>query len=112
MIKSSQITVEIREIELNNKPKEFLKLSPKGTVPVLILDGNNVIDESIDIMFWAFKEKRLNNLEKSQQAQFDAFTSSISSTIQSKNQAIININYQSQPPLIENARINCTRLKS
>jgi glutathione S-transferase len=29
-------------------------MSPKGTVPVLVLPGGQVIDESLDIMRWAF----------------------------------------------------------
>ena len=33
-IRSSQIIVEVREIKLQEKPSEFLKSSPKGTVPV------------------------------------------------------------------------------
>ena len=47
------VTVELREVKLANKPPEMLEASPKGTVPVLILPGSAVIDESIDIMLWA-----------------------------------------------------------
>ena len=43
----------IREISLRAKPEEMVAASPKGTVPVLILPGGAVIDESIDIMRWA-----------------------------------------------------------
>ena len=50
------------EVNLKDKKKSFLEISPKGTVPVLVLNDNRVIDESIDIMLWAFKEKKLNNL--------------------------------------------------
>jgi glutathione S-transferase len=46
------IEVEHREIELRNKPQSMLLASPKGTVPVLLLDGQ-VIDQSLDIMRWA-----------------------------------------------------------
>ena len=49
---NSDIKVETREISLKNKPREMLDLSSKGTVPVLIADGE-VIDESLDIMLWA-----------------------------------------------------------
>jgi len=31
------IQVEIREVSLNDKPAHMLQVSPKGTVPVLIL---------------------------------------------------------------------------
>jgi glutathione S-transferase len=43
------------EVDLKNKPKELLRLSPKGQVPVLkIVD--NIIEESLDIMIWALKQ--------------------------------------------------------
>jgi glutathione S-transferase len=45
--------VELREVKLSAKPPEMLSLSPKGTVPVLLLPGGQVIDESLDIMHWA-----------------------------------------------------------
>jgi len=49
----SGIAVELRDIELRNKPTQMLAHSPKGTVPVLILPDGRVIDESLDIMHWA-----------------------------------------------------------
>ena len=48
------ILVEYREIELRNKPQSMLLASPKGTVPVLCVDGL-VLDQSMDIMYWALK---------------------------------------------------------
>ncbi len=51
--------VEIREVSLRNKPTELLDFSPKGTVPVLILNNGHVIDESLDIILWA-----VNSLDK------------------------------------------------
>ncbi len=50
------ITVELREILLKDKPAEMLTLSPKGTVPVLQLSDGRIIDESIDVMFWALEQ--------------------------------------------------------
>lgn len=47
------IAVDIREIALRNKPQAMLVLSPKGTVPVLVLPDGKVIDESLEIMDWA-----------------------------------------------------------
>lgn len=46
-------TVELREIVLRAKPQAMLDASPKGTVPVLVLDDGSVIDQSLDIMRWA-----------------------------------------------------------
>ena len=54
-IKASQIFVELREIELKNKPYDFLKISPKGTVPVLITCSGDILEESLDIVYWALK---------------------------------------------------------
>jgi glutathione S-transferase len=45
-----------REILLRDKPASMLAASPKGTVPVLILAGGRVIDESLDIMRWALNQ--------------------------------------------------------
>lgn len=44
---------ELREVVLRNKPADMLAASPKGTVPVLLLPGGEVIEESLDIMRWA-----------------------------------------------------------
>ncbi|MBA0922203.1 MAG: glutathione S-transferase N-terminal domain-containing protein [Nitrosospira sp.] len=49
----SGINFNVYEVSLKNKPHEMIAISPKGTVPVLRLD-NQVIDESIDIMMWAY----------------------------------------------------------
>lgn len=46
---------ELREVKLSAKPPEMLALSPKGTVPVLMLPEARVIDESLDIMRWALE---------------------------------------------------------
>jgi glutathione S-transferase len=58
-LKLASIDVEIREISLREKPSHMLQVSPKGTVPVLILPDGSVIDESLDIMLFALKEHGL-----------------------------------------------------
>lgn len=50
---ASGLMYERREVILKNKPAHLLELSPKGTVPVLWLPDQTVIDESLDIMRWA-----------------------------------------------------------
>lgn len=50
------VEVEIREISLRDKPKQMLAISPKATVPVLCLPDGKVIDESLDIMYWALSQ--------------------------------------------------------
>ena len=52
---SSHIDVELREIVLRDKPREFLKASNSGTVPCLQLK-DKIIDESMDIMIWALRK--------------------------------------------------------
>lgn len=53
-LKYADIQVEHREIELRSKPQSMLLASPKGTVPVLCVDGL-VLDQSADIMHWALE---------------------------------------------------------
>ena len=50
------LTLELREILLSDRPRELYHISPKGTVPVLFLKSGEVIDESLDIMLWCFKK--------------------------------------------------------
>ncbi|MEZ2230543.1 glutathione S-transferase [Microcoleus sp.] len=50
---ASGIVCELREVVLRDKPREMLDVSPKGTVPVLVDRDGRVLEESIDIMFWA-----------------------------------------------------------
>jgi len=52
---SAAIPVRLEEVSLKDKPQTMLELSSKGTVPVLAI-GNEVIDESLDIMRWALEE--------------------------------------------------------
>ena len=52
----SGVAVEFYEVDLKAKPERMLQLSPKGTVPVLVLPDGGVIDESLDIMRWALRQ--------------------------------------------------------
>jgi glutathione S-transferase len=54
-LKLVSIEVEIREISLREKPAHMLQVSPKGTVPLLVLQDGRVIEQSFEIMQWAFK---------------------------------------------------------
>ena len=47
------VSCALREVVLGDKPPELIACSPKATVPVLVLDDGEVIDESFDIMLWA-----------------------------------------------------------
>jgi len=55
-LKLANIEVEVREISLRDKPAHMLQVSPKGSVPVLVLQDGSVIDESLEIMFFALQK--------------------------------------------------------
>jgi glutathione S-transferase len=55
-------SVSLREIVLRHKPEAMLLASPKGTVPVLILQNGEVIEESLEIMCWALAQNDPNDL--------------------------------------------------
>lgn len=52
----SSLGYESREISFKQKPAEMLIASPKGTVPVLVLEDDTVIDQSYEIMKWALRK--------------------------------------------------------
>ena len=51
-----EVSVDLREVLLNERPQSLYKISSKGTVPVLLLNDGKVLDESLDIMLWAIKQ--------------------------------------------------------
>lgn len=53
-IAKAGIPVELREVVLRDKPAALIEASPKATVPVLVLPDGRVIEESFDILLWAF----------------------------------------------------------
>ena len=71
----ADIEFQLREIELRSKPRSMLTLSPKGTVPVLYTHDHQVIDQSLDIMYWALAQHDpdhwLPELNSSQKEKMD-----------------------------------------
>ena len=55
----SDVEVELREVILRDRPEHMMEISPKGTVPVLLLPDGTVIEESLDIMLWSLDESWL-----------------------------------------------------
>ena len=55
--------VEIREIDLKNKPLDFLNNSKTKTVPILIKKNSEVIEESLEIILWALSESKKENIK-------------------------------------------------
>lgn len=60
-IEYAGISTELREVLLRAKPEDMLKLSPKGTVPVLLTVDQVVIDQSMDIIAWALTQRDPDN---------------------------------------------------
>ena len=58
-----EIKVEIREIDLKNKPQDFLNKSKTKTVPILIKKNSEVIEESLEIILWALSESNKQNVK-------------------------------------------------
>ena len=61
LLNTNQV-VELREVELKNKPIELIQISKKATVPVLKTSLNKVIDESLEIMIWSIKRSNMHEL--------------------------------------------------
>jgi len=57
----SSTTYEHREIILRDKPDHMLEISPKGTVPALLLSNGEVVDESLDIVNWSLTQNDPEN---------------------------------------------------
>ena len=58
-----EIKVEIREIDLKNKPLDFLNKSETKTVPILIKKNSEVVEESLEIILWALSESKKENIK-------------------------------------------------
>lgn len=69
----ADVKYELREIAIKNKPQHMLEISPKGTVPVLQLTDGTVIDESIDVMFWAMTQNDPDGWLKAPKEETEAF---------------------------------------
>ncbi|MFT6696918.1 MAG: glutathione S-transferase, partial [Paracoccaceae bacterium] len=55
-IQAAGVTCELREILLREKAPEFLAASEKATVPVVVTNAGNVIEQSLDVMLWALAQ--------------------------------------------------------
>jgi glutathione S-transferase len=60
--------VELREVVLRDRPDHMMAISPKGTVPVLLLPDGTVIEESLEIMQhvldWELSEEEAHWVER------------------------------------------------
>lgn len=61
-IYKANLPVLLRDVILSNKPAEMIASSPKGTVPILVLEQDKssvshlVVEESLEIMLWALAQ--------------------------------------------------------
>lgn len=69
-IAKAGLCVELREVILRDKPKALLDASAKATVPVLVLPDSSVIDESFEILLWAFGKNDPDGWLKNNHADF------------------------------------------
>lgn len=67
----AQVQCELREVDLGNKPQAMLDVSPKGTVPVLLFADDSVLDESLDMMLWAFSQADVPTWLKPETGELD-----------------------------------------
>jgi len=74
-IYKSKQEIALIDVVLTNKPEEMITASPKGTVPILVLEQEGeplkVIDESLDIMLWALKKADPDDLLHNKQENTD-----------------------------------------
>ena len=52
----AELSADIHEVSLRDKPAEMIAISPKATVPVLQLADGTVLEESLDIILWALRK--------------------------------------------------------
>jgi glutathione S-transferase len=90
---ASGLAYELREVDLKNKPDHMLAVSPKGSVPVLILEDGKVIDESFDIMQHALRQHDLENWLGEQDAHLLAAQSLVSINDTTFKQALDGYKY-------------------
>ena len=60
----SKTEVEHREVLLRERPEHMMEISPKGTVPVMLLGDGVVIEESLEIMQYALNWELNDDEEK------------------------------------------------
>lgn len=94
----SKLTVELREINLRDKPTQMLTASPKGTVPVLMLPDGSVIDESLDIMRWAISQNDPKGWQDLEQASLSDSYSLIQQNDTQFKQALDRYKYADRHP--------------
>ena len=109
----AQIKYEPREVDLSNKPAHLLEISPKGTVPVLLLQDKTVLEQSLDIMRWALKQndpQGLNDYPEEELADMEnLITANDTKFTKDLNHYKYPNRYPDDPNNIEFYRANCAK---
>ncbi|MDP5110030.1 MAG: glutathione S-transferase N-terminal domain-containing protein [Rickettsiaceae bacterium] len=75
----SGINCQLREVSLKNKPSALIDISPKATVPVMQLPCGTIIDESLDIIYYAINQndpEGIDNFSANLRAQINELIAS------------------------------------
>ena len=89
---------ELREVVLRSKPQGLLQASPKGTVPVLVLPGGQVLEQSLDIMLWALQRHDPDRWLTPSQGHLDAMLALIAECDGPFKQSLDRCKYPSRYP--------------
>ncbi|MGQ2966981.1 glutathione S-transferase [Methylophilus sp.] len=92
---AARVQVELREVSLREKPQHLLQISPKATVPVLQLPDGAVLEQSLDIMYWALQQ---NDAQGWLQADAQAASALISMNDGEFKQALDRYKYPDRYP--------------
>jgi len=98
-LNSAAVELEHREILLKNKPPSMLRASAKGTVPVLILEDQSVLDESWQISRWALLGNDPENLLGEDKQYLDTTESLVESCDGIFKAALDKYKYSDRHPL-------------
>ena len=63
-LRESLVKVELREVDLKNKPVDLIKNSQHKTVPLLILKNGEISEESLDIILWTLSNSKKSDIKK------------------------------------------------
>ena len=63
-LREALIQVELREVNLKDKPIDLINKSQNKTVPLLILNNGEIIEESLEIILWAISNSKILDIRK------------------------------------------------
>lgn len=104
-IASSNQPVQLREIVLRDKTAAFLEASPKGTVPVVV-DNGQVIEESLDVMLWALNAADPESLLEMPEIGFDLIAENDGPFKTALDRTKYHVRYEDADPLTERQKTN------